>query len=172
MKKEGFKIYEYMELDVKESQASFYIDCYRAFGWLRDENMVPGDSTGKAVVRLKRDRKIVNRTELTRLQRHFEADMAEIDALENSKTKMAEIMSITTGVIGTAFMTGSVFAVTAEPPVIWLCVMLAVPAMCGWITPYFIYRRIKAEKIKCITPYIDSKYDEICEICEKGYSLL
>ena len=31
------------------------------------------------------------------------------------------------GILGTAFMTGSVFAVVAEPPIIWLTILLAVP---------------------------------------------
>ena len=43
-------------------------------------------------LRLKRDRKIVNKTELTRLQRNFEACVREIQSLENSKTSKATIM--------------------------------------------------------------------------------
>ena len=42
-------------------------------------------------LRLKRDRKIVNKTELTRLQRNFEACVREIQSLENSKTSKATI---------------------------------------------------------------------------------
>lgn len=68
--------------------------------------------------------------------------------------------------------TGSVFAVTAEPSIIWLCVLLAIPAFIGWILPYFAYKKVKEEKTKKVTPYIEEKYDEIYEICEKGHSLL
>lgn len=43
---------------------------------------------------------------------------------------------------------GSVFAVTADPSQILLCIILAVPAFAGWILPYFVYKKVKAEKIK------------------------
>ena len=114
----------------------------------------------------------MNKVELTRLQRHFEADMQDIFSLENSKTSLATILALVIGILGTAFMAGSVFAVTAEPPIIWLCILLAIPAFAGWILPYFVYKKVKEEKIKKVTPYIEEKYDEIYEICEKGHSLL
>lgn len=164
--------YEYKELSVQKNQASFYLDCYENFGWQRDDNFPPQENRDMVVLKLKRNRKIVNKVELTRLQRHFEADMQDIFSLESSKTTQAIIVSLTIGMIGTAFMAGSVFAVTASPPVIWLCILLAIPAFTGWILPYFVYRKLKEEKTKKVTPYIEEKYEEIYEICEKGHSLL
>lgn len=170
-----FTSYEYKELAVKEEQASFYLDCYENFGWKQDENFPPQRQQGKADVvtlKLKRNRKIINKVELTRLQRNFEADMQDIASLENSKTRQGTVMALMIGVIGTAFMAGSVFAVTAEPPVIWLCILLAIPAFAGWILPYFVYKKVKEKKTKKVTPYIEEKYEEIYELCEKGHSLL
>lgn len=164
--------FEYKELHVAEDQASFYLDCYENFGWQQDDKFPPVTSGGQTKLRLKRNRKIVNKVELTRLQRHFEADMEEIAALEQSKTTAALIWALTIGIIGTAFMAGSVFAVNATPPIIWLCVVLAIPAFAGWIAPYFLYKRLTVEKTKQVTPYIEAKYDEIYEICEKGHALL
>ena len=167
-----FTAYEYKELNVKEDLASFYLDCYENFGWEQDNNFPPQENGGMVVLKLKRNRKIINKVELTRLQRHFEADMQDISSLENSKTTQAMMASLTIGIIGTAFMAGSVFAVTAQPPVIWLCVLLAIPAFAGWIFPYFVYKKLKEIKTKKVTPYIEEKYEEIYEICEKGHSLL
>ena len=167
-----FTAYEYKELNVKENQASFYLDCYENFGWQQDENFPPRENGTTVTLRLKRNRKMVNKVELTRLQRHFEADMEEIFSLENAKTSTARIAALTIGILGTAFMAGSVFAVTATPPMIWLCILLAIPAFAGWILPYFVYRKLKQEKTRKVTPYIEEKYDEIYEICEKGHSLL
>lgn len=172
MIKEEFTSYEYKELNVKENLASFYLDCYENFGWQQDEKFSPQENAGRTILKLKRNRKIVNKVELTRLQRHFEANMEEIFALENSKTTLAISVSLSIGMLGTACMAGSVFAVTAEPPIVWLCILLAIPAFAGWIMPYFIYKKIKEEKTKRVTPYIEAKYDEIYEICEKGHSLL
>lgn len=167
-----FVAYEYKELNVKTEMASFYMDCYAHFGWQQDEKFAPQKNGSNIQLKLKRNRKIANKTELTRLQRHFEADMEEIFVLENSKTKYAELLAISIGVLGTAFMAGSVFAVTASPPVIWLCVLLGIPAFAGWILPYFIYQKIKMRKTQQVTPFIEAKYDEIYEICEKGHGLL
>ena len=170
--RQSFISYEYKELNVKEDQASFYLDCYENFGWKQDENFPPQNKGDLVTLKLKRNRKIVNKVELTRLQRHFEADMQDIFSLENSKTSLATILALVIGILGTAFMAGSVFAVTAEPPIIWLCILLAIPAFAGWILPYFVYKKVKEEKIKKVTPYIEEKYDEIYEICEKKLDIL
>lgn len=167
-----YMAYEYKEVNVQSELASFYLDCYESFGWQQDENFPPQKSGDFVSLKLKRNRKLINKVELTRLQRHFEADMADIFSLEKSKTTQATIVTIAIGLIGTAFMAGSVFAVTAATPIIWLCVLLAVPAFAGWILPYFVYKKLKADKTKKVTPYIEEKYDEIYEICEKGHSLL
>ena len=37
-------------------------------------------------------------------------------------------------------MAGATFAVTAQPPQILLCIILAIPGFLGWILPYFLYK--------------------------------
>lgn len=74
--------------------------------------------------------------------------------------------------MGTAFMAGSVFAVTAQPPHVLMCILLAIPGFLGWIFPYFIYKRIAARQTEKVIPLIEDKYDEIYEICQKGNKLL
>ena len=69
-------------------------------------------------------------------------------------------------------MAGSVFAVTHQPPVYWLCILLAVPAFIGWIIPYFVYCRMVESKTQKVQPLIEAKQEEIYEICEKGHALL
>lgn len=180
---DGFIGYEYKEIVTDSGQASFLIDGYENFGWELDENMMSGESgkhpersgtvkSRKIVLRLKRDRKIINKMELTRLQRNFEACVEQIGHLEREKTSRPSILAITVGILGTAFMAGATFAVTAEPPLIALCIVLAVPGFLGWILPYFLYRAAVRKQTEKITPLIEGKYDEIYEICEKGSRLL
>ena len=90
--RQTFTSYEYKELNVKEEQAAFYLDCYENFGWKQDENFPPQNKGDSVVLKMKRNRKIVNKVELTRLQRHFEADMQDIVSLENSKTSLARFL--------------------------------------------------------------------------------
>ena len=175
--------YEYKEVKTDSAQASFLIDGYVNFGWQVDTNISgigreEGTKTSghaafdKVVIRLKRDRRIINKAELTRLQRNFEACVREIKELEKKKTSAATAAAIAVGVAGTMFMAGSTFAVTAQPPHIMLCAILAVPGLIGWILPYFLYRRMTKAKTEEISPLIEDKYDEIYEICEKGSRLL
>ena len=167
-----FLSYEYKELCVNSDKASFYLDCYESFGWKADESFPPKESGGKVTLRLKRDRKLVNKVELTRLQRNFEANMEEIQALERSKSSTARVWALSIALVGTSFMAGSVFAVTASPPHIVLSILLAVPGFAGWAAPYFVCQRIREKKTRQVTPYIEAKTEEIYEMCEKGQSLL
>lgn len=170
-----FIAYEYKEIIVDQDRVSFLLDGYENFGWQQDENLsgtVQSPYQAKVRLRLKRNRKIVNKMELTRLQRNFEACVKEIGALEKAKTSSAIMYALIVGILGTAFMAGSVFAVTAQPPQILPCIILAIPAILGWIFPYFIYQKILNKNIEKITPLIELKYDEIYEICEKGNRLL
>ena len=172
--------YDYKEVITESKYASFLLDSYKNFGWNLDDNfasnnmennsLLPGTS-GTVRMQLKRDRSIINKMELTRLQRNFESCVEEIKKLENSKTSKATADALIIGVLGTVFMAGSVFAVVATPPQILLCIILAIPAFAGWILPYFVYKKKVAARTEVVKDLIEIKYNEICEICEKGCKL-
>ena len=154
------------------NNASFYLDGYESFGWQQDENFPPKENSGKVVLYFKRSRKLVNRMELTRLQRNFEANLEEITALEQSKSSAATAWAVGIGMLGTAFMAAAVFAITAAPPRVPLCIVLAIPAFAGWAAPSFVYRKIKHKKTQQVEPFIEAKREEIYTLFEKGQSLL
>ncbi|MDO4314320.1 MAG: hypothetical protein Q4C45_00990 [Oscillospiraceae bacterium] len=164
--------YEYKELSAPGDRFSFYLDGYLNFGWVLDENTPQRRLNGVVTVMLKRDRRIVNKAELTRLQRNFDACAEEIHALERAKTTGPLALALTVGVIGTAFMALSVFAVTARPPHIAACVLFAVPGFLGWVLPVFLYRSRVHRKNLQLSPLIEEKLDEACRLCERGHQLL
>jgi hypothetical protein len=164
--------YEYKEVITDQDKTSMYIDCYMNFGWDLDEKIQPFNHMGKVTIKLKRDRKILNKTELTRLQRHFEACMSEIETIEKSKTSLATMWALIIGIMGTAFMAGSVFAITSDRPRILLSIILSIPAFIGWLLPIFVYKELVGKRAKKIEPLIEEKYEEIYRICEKGNKLL
>lgn len=163
----SFIQYEYKEVFAEGERASILKDCYESLGWEMD-----GRDAGAKKMIFRRSRKIVNRTELTRLQRNLESCIAEIDVLQSSKTKKAAMASLMIGLAGTVFMAGSVFAVTAATPVIWLCILLAVPAFVLWALAPILYPRLVARRSVFVNELIEKKYDEIYAICEKGHALL
>lgn len=164
--------YEYRDISVDGNLVALYVDSYVNFGW-QFEGRQPsllGISTGMVNLKFKRDRKILNKAELTRLQRQFDSCVSEITRMEQAKTSHASIVAFTIGIIGTAFMAGATFAYLGS--LIVLCIVLAVPAFVGWIIPYFAYRSTYEKKNAKVTPLIESKYDEIYDVCEKANSLL
>lgn len=178
LEEKGYTAYEYMELRVEGKQRSFLLDGYENLGWEVDErnsgvqgaNQMAAATKNKII--LKRNRKISNKTELVRLQSYFEDCVRELDKLEAEKTSLGARCSLLIGIIGTLFMTGSVFAVTARPPQVVLCIILAVPAFLGWIVPFFLYRKLVDRETQRLAPLIEKKYDEIEELCRKGNALL
>lgn len=162
--------YEYQDFTVKRDMTSMYADGLQCFGWEAEGNHPTISKPDSVVMKCKRDRKIRNKAELTRLQRQFDACVSDIQSLEFSKYVKSSAIAYIVGIVGTAFMAGSVFAVMAQMTV--LCVILAIPAFVGWVLPYFLYRASVARKSAEVAPLIDQKYDEIYTVCEKASALL
>lgn len=164
--------YEYKQVTVSGKDASLVLDCYESFGWTPDDHRPLTSGRSTTTLHLKRDRKIINKMELTRLQRNFEACMGEIQSLEHSKSQVATLWALVVGLIGTAFMAGAVFAVTAQSPHYLLMGVLALPGFVGWALPYFLYRFQLQARTRHVQPLIEAKYEEIYQLCEKGHALL
>lgn len=167
-----FESFDYTKVTVAENQMSQYMDGYKHFGWRVDSNVPIEKGMGKVTIHLKRSRAVLNKMELTRLQRHFEACMSEIAALENSTESFAMIAALTSGISGCAFMAGSVFAVTAAKPIIWLMILLAIPGFFLWGIAYPLYKNVKKWREEKVKPLIEAKLDEAEKVCEKGHALL
>ena len=171
-KSRDFVGYEYKDITVDRNMESVYADGYQNFGWKLEEKSGVVTGLSSSSLKFKRDRKILNKAELTRLQRQFDACAKEIVALEKSKTTNAMIAALIIGLIGCAFLAGSVFAVTAQSPNILLCIIFGLPGIVGWILPYFVYKAMSLKRSQKVEPLIDGKYDEIYEVCEKASGLL
>lgn len=167
---DGFIGYEYKDVTVKRSMESVYIDGYTNFGWTLEGTASPIQSFKSITMKFKRDRKIRNKAELSRLQRQFDSCVTEIERLDFSKALVASTVAYAIGLVGTALMAGSVFAYLAG--MLPLSIILAIPAFVGWVIPYFCYLSIRRKKTAHVTPLIDQKYDEIYEVCEKANGLV
>ena len=69
----SYVAYEYKEIEAKGERAALLMDCYQSLGWEAEKETASGK------IMLRRSRKIINKAELTRLQRNLEACVAEID---------------------------------------------------------------------------------------------
>ena len=172
--------HEYQKFTVPKDLVSLCRDSYPCFGWEIDQNheieqpdeIAVSSKKKNCTLYFRRNRMIRNKTELTRLQRHFDSCIRELTALEKAKTTLASLIALTITLFGTAFMAGSTFAITMDPPRFWIMVLLAVPGLLGWILPYFIYRTVVRKKTMEIEPLIEKKQEEIYRVCEQGNRLL
>ena len=166
MSENDFIGYEYRDVTVRHEMEPLYVDSYKNFGWTLDNS----NGYSNVSMKFKRDRKIRNKAELTRLQHQFDACVKDIMAMEDSKTRNASVTAFTAGIIGTAFLAGATFSYLYG--MIILCIVLAIPGFIGWILPYFLYKSTYAKQSAKVTPFIDSKYDEVYEVCERASRLL
>lgn len=167
---QSFVGYEYKDILVNRKMESEFSDGYVNFGWTLENISSTVRDRFSVMMKFKRDRRIRNKMELTRLQRQFEACITEIVSLERAKIIKASAVAYAIGILGTAFMAGSVFSYIAGMLV--LSIILAIPALVGWVIPYFCFITIRDRKTVEINPLIDNKYDEIYEVCEKANMLL
>lgn len=162
-----FTSYEYKELEIKEDIDLQYLDAIQCLGWEVEKEK--SDSTHYTIRRI---RHIINRVELTRLERHLNSCFNEIVRLNQSAYTYATIISISVGLIGTSFILCSIFAFLHKPVLYGLSFILAVIGIVGWISPYIINKKIYYEWKKKSEHFIEEKYDEIEVICKKALTLL
>lgn len=166
----SFVGYEYHTVTAPSRMESVYTDGYENFGWTREEAAASPVGSGDINLKFKRDRKIRNKAELTRLQRQFEACVNEIVTMERTRDSRAAITAFTIGILGCAFLGCATFAYLFG--ILPLMVILAVPGFLCWVLPYFCYRGILAKRGAAIAPLIEKKQDEIYDVCEKANGLL
>ena len=163
---------ETFQTTVGSAFAANYNDGYACFGWKENE-ATPHEKNGdKVILYYVRDRNILNKTELIRLQRQFEDCMAQIQIMQRQADSIPLATALMAGLVGTAFVAGAVFAVTAENPMIWLTVLLAIPGFLLWGAAYPICRKEQKRQRKRLLPLIDQKYDEAAETAQKAKKLL
>lgn len=162
--------YEYRAVPVPGDRLSLTRDTYAAFGWIEEGNPTGGSPLGPLTLSLKRDRHIRNRSMINELQRKSEAALNDIDHLERSKVQKAQIVAFTIGVIGSAFLAGSVFAFQAA---LWVpFVIFGAVGLVAWVAPFFAYRSIRTSQTSKVAPLIDQRYDTIYDAAERAQRLM
>lgn len=162
--------YEYTTIQVDRELEPLYRDTYRNFGWTVEGYGSGVPSINTVTLKLKRDRRILNRQDVQKLQRTAEAALATIASLEHSKGTAPMAAAIGAGIVGSAFLAGSIFAITAN---LWLLgIPLGIVGLAGWAAGYFLHGRVKADRVAKVAPLIDREYDTIDAAGEQASRLL
>lgn len=166
----GYVAYEYTTVRADRDLESLYTDAYRNFGWTVDgrEAVLPHAPT--VTLRLKRDRRIKDRTKVRELQDECEQALASIARLERSKTSAATGWALGIGLVGCVFLAGAIFAIDAER---WILgIPLGVVGLVGWAAGYLAFGRIRSRTVEAVVPLIDHQYDVVFATGERASHLL
>lgn len=163
--------YEYKEVKVLVRKQSQYVDGYSNFGWTIEQEKVLNNKKEQKILYLKRDRKTVNKMELTRLEKHFEASMEELYTMERTMHFQTTLFVSIIGILGTICITGATFAFLHNPPMIGLCILLAIPGFLGWVLPLFLYQSYMNRKQAELAPFLEEKELQIYDVCKRGFEL-
>lgn len=93
-----------------------------------------------------------------------------IAALERSKTSAALGLSIGIGIVGSAFLAGSVFSIDAG--LVPLSIVLGAVGLLGWLAGYLVHGRVRATRTARVIPLIEAQYDVVYRSGEQAGSLL
>lgn len=164
--------YEYTAIRAERDLESLYRDTYASFGWSIEGYGPALPNTGYVNLKLKRPRHLKNRPQVVELQRKAEHALTEIARLEKTKTTSAFASSMAVGIVGCAFLAGSVFAITGSHEHWGWSIPLGALGLLAWLAGYLTFGRVRARRTAIATPLIDHQYDVVYEACEQAAHLL
>lgn len=163
--------YDYLSVRAERELEPLYKDTYRSFGWTIEGYGPSLAGISTLTLKLKRDRRIKGRPLIAELQRKAESALSQIANLERSKSTTAIALALTIGIIGSAFLAGSVWAISESDS--WgLSIPLGAIGLLAWLAGFLSYGRVRAQKTAQLTPVIDRQYDIVYESCEQAAQLL
>lgn len=192
--------YDYKEVIVSRKLEPVWRDGYANFGWELEKSqpaiekhawgplrvmvaplaVLPGklfknmvqdhESSEKAELRMKRNRKIKNKNELNRLQVSFETVLSEMERLEKSKTLGASVAAYIIGLLGTVCMALSTFCYLASN--VAGCVGFAIPGFSGWIASYIAFVLIRNNREQTVNKEMEGKFDTVNDICMQAHEMM
>lgn len=167
--------YEYLTVQAGRDLEPLYKDTYRSFGWLIETTAasVPiggRPSPGTVTIKLKRNRRMRNRALINELQRKAETALQTIGDLEASSATAALATALALGILGSAFLAGSVFAIQAN---LWLLsIPLGVVGLLGWLGGWLSFGWVKARRTAQTAPLIEQQYEIVYDAGEQASRLL
>lgn len=161
-----FDLYEYMDVKISNNLRQLCCECYQGMGWTPIGIRKCLSST---TIKLKRSRRIKNRTVLCNLQRRCEDSFIVIENLERSNKVKARLVSIGTGVLGSIFIGSSLLSYLASK--VSSRLILCIPGFILWIMMYFLYKKLLNKDFDNARKVIENNYNIIYEACEEARQL-
>lgn len=160
--KNNFIQYEYKDVNINDELDLQYLDALTYFGWHIDESK----TSSEHLFILKRERTIMNKMELIRLERNLASCFREIRNLHTSIHSYATMISISVGLVG---IVGAILAFYFyRLQYHFLMGLFIALALLGIGAAYPSYMQCYKKRDLKMNYLVDQKYDEIEEICKKA----
>jgi hypothetical protein len=169
----SFTAREYATVRVPARHEQLHRDTYGAFGWTVEAWNGPAASivpmTSTSTLKLTRDRALRGRQALGELQRQAEGALRRIDALERSRSARATAVAVALGLVGAAFLAGSVLLLDDGPSLV--SIGLGVNGLALWALAWPAHRLTAARRAAQVAPLLDRQYDVVYDACERAAAL-
>ena len=144
--------YEYQERVVEKKYEPVYLDAYPNFGWVIDQHHKSTQNPNNIMLHMKRNRDLVNRIEIKRLENKFQATMNEIIKIEKRNQLIPTIQACLVGLFGTALIVGAFFIHNVS-------------------SLYLIYKTQFEKRTHHNQDSVESKYDAIYDLTKRAHQL-
>lgn len=161
--------YEYQERVVEKKYEPVYLDAYPNFGWVIDQHHKSTQNPNNIMLHMKRNRDLVNRIEIKRLENKFQATMNEIIKIEKRNQLIPTIQACLVGLFGTALIVGGFFIHSVSS--LYLSLLFGLVGFIGWVLPYFIYKTQFEKRTHHNQDSVESKYDAIYDLTKRAHQL-
>ncbi|MGN6712612.1 hypothetical protein [Anaerocolumna jejuensis] len=157
---------EYIDVIVNRKLSRLCEDCYHTLGW---KTISSSSGITSVKLRLERNKKVKNRSELCKLQHECEDALIEIERLIKSRHKKAREMTWITLITASIFFIGSFIAYSFNFfPIAFLFALGFTGLGAACILYYKQIRKLGQNQI----PELNSYYERIYHLCEKSEQLL
>lgn len=167
---DSFVAYEYTTVDIPPGKASLYSDIYRSLGWIDNGRRDGAESAGHTTLTLKRNRDLADRDLLHHLQLSMEQALHTIARLERSERTRPTAGAAMVGLLGTAFMAGSVFSLLDGLTL--LSIVLGTVGIGLWCVAYPTFRVLRSGRRAAVRTQLDREYDVMYENAAHAHHLI
>lgn len=163
--------FEYARTTVKSDLATVATDCYESLGY-EPTGAKNAGTGGTTVLAFRRSRKVRGKAQLAKLQRTADDLIAQLAALEASKTKRARTAAVSLGIVF-ALVLGIGMCFT----MVWTNLMvpgviIGLVGIAGCIANWFLYTGNVRKDTAKVAPRIEATYDQLATVCEEAQTVL
>ena len=167
--------YDYKTIKVKREYETIVCDAYENLGWELTNTSASENSLFYINLSFKRNRKIENKMELTKLQEKVDNILANIENLQTKKKNAGVVEGISTGVVGALIFGGGMSMSMLNTASVGLLVggiAVGIVGITVGLLGWLVLKKINKKKNTKIQPILESEFDKLADVCEQAHGLI